>query len=389
MPDYRPRSPRRSSRVHGSSSYYTSHDTYTEQSRHHTGGRRHRVYRESHHDSHSHDVRYAPHKSSCCSPDNLHRLGEVPKFGNHYVELPPSEAAACCSRDHPHKYRDSVQGDPARHYFEKAPPRREADYDKYQAYHGFGDYSHGARGARSTRDRKSSHHSSPSPRRSSHAESDYSTDEDSDSSSYPRSHGSKHDPRRPSGTRKPSYTTPRSARTKAYESRRDGPSDSRPPPSSHRREESSRHSPRPDSKYKSSRSHHHDRDEYESKGRSSHYHHASDDRRDDRHSRDKYRDDRHYTSSAPPPPPPPATILPDYYKILGISSGASADEIKKAARTMRVTSHPDKLRKQGMSERELQKIDERAALVGQAADVLQDGDQKVVYDLKRARCTAY
>jgi len=56
---------------------------------------------------------------------------------------------------------------------------------------------------------------------------------------------------------------------------------------------------------------------------------------------------------------------------------------------MRVTSHPDKLRKPGMSERELQKIDERAALVGQAADVLQDGDQKVVYDLKRARCTAY
>jgi len=51
---------------------------------------------------------------------------------------------------------------------------------------------------------------------------------------------------------------------------------------------------------------------------------------------------------------------------------------------MRVSSHPDKLKKAGMSGSELKKIDERAALVGQAADVLQDQDQKEDYDQERA-----
>ncbi len=51
---------------------------------------------------------------------------------------------------------------------------------------------------------------------------------------------------------------------------------------------------------------------------------------------------------------------------------------------MRVSSHPDKLKKPEMSESELKQIDERAALVGQAADVLQDRDLKESYDLKRA-----
>ena len=75
--------------------------------------------------------------------------------------------------------------------------------------------------------------------------------------------------------------------------------------------------------------------------------------------------------------------MPDYYAILGISSRASPDEIAKAARKMRIETHPDKLKTPGMSAREEKKIDERAAGVGQAADVLMDSAQKRAYDKSR------
>lgn len=72
--------------------------------------------------------------------------------------------------------------------------------------------------------------------------------------------------------------------------------------------------------------------------------------------------------------------IPDHYGTLGISSQASAAEIKKAVREKRFQTHPDKVKKSGMSSRELQEIDERAARVGQAADVLTDPEQKKAYD---------
>ena len=44
--------------------------------------------------------------------------------------------------------------------------------------------------------------------------------------------------------------------------------------------------------------------------------------------------------------------------------------IEKAAKKMRIASHPDKLKKSGMTEEELKAIDEQAAKVGQAAEIL-------------------
>ncbi len=72
--------------------------------------------------------------------------------------------------------------------------------------------------------------------------------------------------------------------------------------------------------------------------------------------------------------------IPNHYGTLGISSQASAAEIKRAVREKRFQTHPDKVKKSGMSSRELQEIDERAARVGQAADVLTDPEQKNAYD---------
>ena len=49
--------------------------------------------------------------------------------------------------------------------------------------------------------------------------------------------------------------------------------------------------------------------------------------------------------------------------------------IVDAAKKMRIKTHPDRLKKEGMSDEEKAKIDEAAAKVGQAADILSDPAQ--------------
>ncbi|KAK4698001.1 hypothetical protein P7C71_g166, partial [Lecanoromycetidae sp. Uapishka_2] len=73
-------------------------------------------------------------------------------------------------------------------------------------------------------------------------------------------------------------------------------------------------------------------------------------------------------------------VLPDHYGTLAISRQSTAAEIKRATKLARVLSHPDKLKKPGMSSKELREIDDFAAAVGQAADVLTDPVQKEAYD---------
>ena len=53
--------------------------------------------------------------------------------------------------------------------------------------------------------------------------------------------------------------------------------------------------------------------------------------------------------------------------------------IKKAVKGMRVKCHPDKMKKPGMSDKELAEIDAKAAQVGQAADTLSDPNAVSVY----------
>src|SRR6185312_5192315 len=60
----------------------------------------------------------------------------------------------------------------------------------------------------------------------------------------------------------------------------------------------------------------------------------------------------------------------DYYEVLGVGKGASADEIKKAYRRLAVQYHPDK---QGGSEEKFKELNE-------AYEVLKDAEKRKRYD---------
>ncbi|XP_059140211.1 dnaJ homolog subfamily B member 5-like [Physella acuta] len=62
----------------------------------------------------------------------------------------------------------------------------------------------------------------------------------------------------------------------------------------------------------------------------------------------------------------------DYYKILGITKGASDDEIKKAYRKMALKYHPDKNKSPG--------AEEKFKEIAEAYDVLSDPNKKEIFD---------
>ena len=82
------------------------------------------------------------------------------------------------------------------------------------------------------------------------------------------------------------------------------------------------------------------------------------------------------------PEPPRKSGLIDIYAVLGINPSSSHEEAKLAARQRRIDTHPDKLKRPGMSPAEVSSIDEMAKLVGYAADVVSDPVKRRAYDQK-------
>ena len=68
----------------------------------------------------------------------------------------------------------------------------------------------------------------------------------------------------------------------------------------------------------------------------------------------------------------------DYYEVLGISKGASDDEIKKAYRKAAMKYHPDKF--SNASEQEKKDAEEKFKEVNEAYQVLSDSQKKAQYD---------
>lgn len=86
------------------------------------------------------------------------------------------------------------------------------------------------------------------------------------------------------------------------------------------------------------------------------------------------------TRLPPAPEPTREEELIDIYAILGISPRCSPEEAKCAARERRIATHPDKFKKQGLSEPEENEINERSKLVGFAADIVLDPAKRRQHD---------
>src|SRR5438309_5519774 len=63
----------------------------------------------------------------------------------------------------------------------------------------------------------------------------------------------------------------------------------------------------------------------------------------------------------------------DYYEVLGVGRGASAEEVKRAYRKLAVKFHPDKNPDDPHAEEKFKEL-------GEAYDVLMDGDKRAAYD---------
>lgn len=90
-----------------------------------------------------------------------------------------------------------------------------------------------------------------------------------------------------------------------------------------------------------------------------------------------------------PPSKPVEQDPPNHYKTLGIDPTSTSEEVLYVAKKRRIETHPDRLKRQeGLSARQLTEIDEVAAEVGWAADILTDPVLRIKHDRELERWVA-
>ena len=70
----------------------------------------------------------------------------------------------------------------------------------------------------------------------------------------------------------------------------------------------------------------------------------------------------------------------DYYNVLGLSKGASDDEIKKSYRKLAMKYHPDNAKRKGLDAKAQKEYEEKFKEIGEAYAILSDPDKRAAYD---------
>lgn len=70
----------------------------------------------------------------------------------------------------------------------------------------------------------------------------------------------------------------------------------------------------------------------------------------------------------------------DYYNVLGLSKGATPEEIKKSYRKLAMKYHPDNAKRKGLDEKQVKEYEEKFKEIGEAYAILSDPDKRAAYD---------
>ena len=70
----------------------------------------------------------------------------------------------------------------------------------------------------------------------------------------------------------------------------------------------------------------------------------------------------------------------DYYNVLGLSKGASEEEIKKSYRKLAMKYHPDNAKRKNLDEKQVKEYEEKFKEIGEAYAILSDPEKRAAYD---------